>query len=110
MKNICILAAGVFLLSLLGPACQTAEPAPTANFVEFADLNRIGLPVYGMSCPKCANNIVLQLKDLEGVRSVDVDMGSGFVTVHAEEGKVPTRAVLVEAITAAGFSVPTKKE
>ena len=110
MKNIYILAAGVSLLSLLGPACQTADPAPTVEFVEFADLTRIGLPVYGMSCPKCANNIVLQLKDLEGVRSVDVDMGSGFVTVHAEEGKVPTRAVVIDAITAAGFSVPTEKE
>ena len=100
------LGLALLFFSFLGGACQSTASAPILT--EFADDYRIGLPVYGMSCPKCANNIVLQLTDIEGVESVDVNMGQGFVTVNAAEGKVPSRAVVVEAITSAGFSVPPK--
>ena len=102
-------AACALLLPLLSFACQSTTPLQQAPLAEFRDDHQIGLPVFGMSCPKCANNITLQLLDLDGVRTVDVDMGQGFVTIQAEPGKVPTRAAVIEAVTAAGFSVPSEK-
>ena len=102
-------AACALLLPLLSFACQSTTPLQQAPLAEFRDDHQIGLPVFGMSCPKCANNITLQLSELDGVTTVDVDMGQGFVTVQAEPGKVPTRTAVVEAITAAGFSVPPVK-
>jgi len=96
-------------LPLLSFACQSTTPLQQAPLAEFRDDHQIGFPVFGMSCPKCANNITLQLLDLDGVRTVEVDMGQGFVTVQAEPGKVPTRAAVVEAVTAAGFSVPPER-
>jgi len=99
-------AACALLLPLLSLACQSASSGQTATLAEFRNDHQIGLPVFGMSCPKCANNITLKLSELDGVMAVDVDMGRGFVTVQAEPGKVPTRAAVVDAVTAAGFSVP----
>jgi copper chaperone CopZ len=106
MKLTSMRAACALLLPLLSLACQGTTPLQQAPLAEFRNDHQIGLPVFGMSCPKCANNITHQLIDLEGVMTVEVDMGQGFVTVQAEPGKVPTRAVIVEAITAAGFTVP----
>ena len=97
------------LLSLSSLACQSTSSSDATTLAEFKDDHQIGLPVFGMSCPKCANNITLQLSELEGVATVDVNMNQGFVTVQAEPGKVPTRAEMVEAIEKAGFTVPPKK-
>ena len=99
-------AAFMLLLPFLSLACQSTTTPQQAPLAEFRNELEIGLPVFGMSCPKCANNITLQLIELDGVVTVDVDMGRGFVTVQAEPGKVPTRAAFVEAVTAAGFIVP----
>ena len=102
-------AAFALLLPLFGVACQSAPPADASLLAEFRNDREIGLPVFGMSCPKCANNITLKLLELDGVATVDVDMGRGFVTVQAAPGKVPTRAAFVEAVTTAGFSVPSRE-
>jgi copper chaperone CopZ len=99
-------AAFVLLLPLLSLACQSTTPAQLAPLAEFRNDQQIGLPVFGMSCPKCANNITHKLSELVGVFDVEVDMGQGFVTVKAAPGFVPTREEFVEAVTAAGFTVP----
>ena len=97
--------AALSLLSL-SLACQSAPSQQSAPTSEFRNTEAIGLPVYGMSCPKCANNITHKLIDLVGVLDVEVDMERGFVTAKAAPGFVPTRDEFVEAITAAGFTVP----
>jgi copper chaperone CopZ len=99
-------AAFALLLSLFSLACQSASPNGTTTLAEFRNDQEIGLPVFGMSCPKCANNITHKLSELVGVFDVKVDMGQGFVTVKAAPGFVPTREEFVEAIVAAGFTVP----
>ena len=99
-------AAFVLLLPLLSLACQSSSSSDATVLAEFRSDQEIGLPVFGMSCPKCANNITHKLSELAGVFDVEVDMGQGFVTVKAAPGFVPTREEFVEAVTAAGFTVP----
>ena len=99
-------AAFVLLLPLLSLACQSTSSSDATVLAEFRNDQEIGLPVFGMSCPKCANNITHKLSELDGVFDVEVDMGQGFVTVKASPGFVPTREEFVEAVTAAGFTVP----
>jgi len=101
-------AALVLLLPLLSLACQSTSSSDATVLAEFRNDQEIGLPVFGMSCPKCANNITHKLIDLTGVFDVKVDMENGFVTASAAPGFVPTREEFVEAVTSAGFTVPTK--
>jgi copper chaperone CopZ len=109
MKLTNTLAAFALLLPLFSLACQSTSSSDATTLAEFRNDREIGLPVFGMSCPKCANNITLQLEQLEGVVTIEVNMSQGFVTVQAEPGKVPTRAEMVESIEKAGFTVPPKK-
>ena len=94
------------LLPLFVLACQGKSPDNATALAEFRNDREIGLPVFGMSCPKCANNITHKLVDLTGVFDVTVDMEKGFVIAKAAPGFVPTRDEFVEAVTSAGFTVP----
>ena len=108
MKITTMRAAFALLLSLFTFACQNTPYNDVTVLAEFRNDREIGLPVFGMSCPKCANNITHKLIDLTGVFDVKVDMENGFVTASAAPGFVPTREEFVEAVTSAGFTVPTK--
>src|SRR5690606_39235180 len=63
--------------------------------------------VRGLSCPKCANNVNLQLGKVEGVGETHIDMGAGEVRVVFDTLAPvnPSRAALARAITDAGFTV-----
>ena len=61
--------------------------------------------VNGMSCPKCANNITLKLKELPSVNEVLINMGIGEVIVAFGEGTHPSRDQLASAIDSAGFTL-----
>lgn len=63
------------------------------------------LKVRGMSCPKCANNITLKLKEVQGVSEVLINMGIGEVIVSFEETVHPSREQLASAISGAGFTL-----
>lgn len=67
-------------------------------------------PVYqvgvdGMSCPFCAYGIEKQLKKLDGVNQVKVDVAKGQVVVTMDDGKTLEKAQAVEAVKKAGFSL-----
>ncbi len=65
------------------------------------------LVVRGLSCPKCANNVNLQLDKVEGVGETHIDMGTGEVRVVFEPlaPTHPSKARLARAITDAGFTI-----
>ncbi|MFU8828402.1 MAG: heavy-metal-associated domain-containing protein [Phycisphaerales bacterium] len=63
------------------------------------------MQVTGMSCPKCANNITLQLKQVKGVEEVLINMGIGQVIVSFDAETHPTRDQLASAIQRAGFTL-----
>ena len=57
--------------------------------------------VTGMTCDHCVRAVTTELIQLPGVRSVDVDLASGTVTV-ASDGPLDAAAVR-EAIDEAGY-------
>lgn len=67
-------------------------------------------PVYqvgvdGLACPFCAYGIEKQLKKLDGVKQVDVNIEKGQVTVTMVDGKTLDRSQVEPAVKKAGFSL-----
>ena len=89
------------------PAAASREggtPEFSARPIEGAEATIV---VRGLSCPKCANNVNLQLGKVEGVGETHIDMGAGEVRVVFDTLAPvnPSRAALARAITDAGFTV-----
>lgn len=59
--------------------------------------------VNGMTCDHCVRAVTTELVQLPGVRSVDVDLASGAVTV-ASDGPLDVESVR-EAIDEAGYAL-----
>jgi len=59
--------------------------------------------VDGMTCGGCANNVADELKRLDGVSDVDVDLTSGVVSVTSDR-PMPADAVAA-AVHDAGYEV-----
>ena len=57
--------------------------------------------VSGMTCDHCVRAVTTELIMLPGVRSVDIDLGEGAVTVTSDEPLDPE--VVREAIDEAGY-------
>lgn len=93
MKKLILIAAAL-LAACAGPTQQVSAESYTYSST---------LIVKGMSCPNCANNITHELKALPGVEHVQIDMGSGEVSVHSNE-TLPPDFQLQEAVRAAGFT------
>lgn len=87
-------------MSSTAPATQqvSSESAPI-------EASSALLKVKGMSCPKCANNITLKLKEIQGVNDVMINMGIGEVLVAFGDDPHPSRAQLASAIDQAGFTL-----
>lgn len=94
-----------------GEAGQAMAPASSATAPASYDAgapieaSTAVLRVNGMSCPKCANNITLKLKELPSVNEVLINMGIGEVIVAFGEGTHPSRDQLASAIDNAGFTL-----
>ncbi len=59
--------------------------------------------VVGMTCDHCVSAVRSEVRSIDGVRSVDVDLASGLVTVESD-GPLATEAFLA-AIDEAGYEV-----
>ena len=59
--------------------------------------------VVGMTCGHCVSSVRSEIERIPGVRSVDVDLATGKVTVHSD-GPIEPDAVLA-AIDEAGYEV-----
>lgn len=64
--------------------------------------NKTVLSVQGMTCPSCLHHVQSALRDLEGVRKVDVRLREGKVTVETQ-GQEPTVTAMIEALREAGY-------
>ncbi len=85
------LAFGLSLIVLAG-AALAAPPA-------------YKLRVDGLTCPFCAYGIEKKLSVIAGVKTIDVDIRSGTVTVTMTEGAKLDEAMAREAVKAAGFGL-----
>jgi copper chaperone CopZ len=61
--------------------------------------------VTGMTCGHCADAVTSEITTLTGVRSVEVDVSSGRVTVTSD-GPIPVED-LRAAVTEAGYELVT---
>jgi copper chaperone len=60
------------------------------------------LNVSGMSCSSCVRHVELALREIEGVRGVEVQLREGKVLVKHDAGAAP-ESELVEALRDAGY-------
>ncbi len=61
--------------------------------------------VNGLGCPQCATNIDLQLERVVGVKTTNVDLSNGKVTVGLAGNNRPSPARLGKAVADAGFTL-----
>ena len=64
----------------------------------------------GLMCPKCANNVTLQLEKIRGVEDIRVNMDQGIVRVKLTGDHHPSEADLAQAIEDGGFTFRSVKE
>lgn len=75
------------------------------SLAAFANGPQYALGVNGLACPFCAYGIEKQLKNLEGVNQVTVDIAGSRVLVTVKEGVTLTREKASQAVDEAGFSL-----
>ena len=68
-----------------------------------AELLEAKLQVNGMTCPFCAFGIEKKLRDLEGVKEVEVLLDEGIVHLSFQERNTATVHALQQAIDRSGF-------
>ncbi|GAA5155158.1 hypothetical protein GCM10023321_28030 [Pseudonocardia eucalypti] len=77
-------------------APQEAQMAVQAPF-------RITVTVTGMSCDHCVGAVTEELRALSGVRSVDVTLGTGAVTITSD--RELNGAEITGAVAEAGYAL-----
>lgn len=99
MKTSTALLAAALLL----PLAVTAEEAkPTKAAEAQAGDAKVTIPVGGMTCGGCVNNVGSSLKKLDGVKAVEVNLEQKKAFVTYDASKVGPKE-LVAAISEAGF-------
>jgi len=67
-------------------------------------LEKVEIKISGMSCAHCVARVEKSLKNLDGIKEVQVDLETGKATVQYDSKKVePSK--LEDAIKEAGYSV-----
>ncbi len=101
MKTSTALLAAALLLPLAA-AAEEAKPAKPVSATVAAAEAKVAIPVGGMTCGGCVNNVGSSLKKLDGVKSVEVNLEQKKAFVTYDASKIGTKE-LVAAISEAGF-------
>jgi copper chaperone len=78
-----------------GASADAASPEQPGHTSEFK--------VTGMTCGHCVSSVTEEIEQIDGVGEVSVDLGTGAVTVTADQ-PVPAAAVTA-AIRRAGYQI-----
>ena len=78
--------------------------APLAPLLAFAADTGYEMRVDGLACPYCAYGIEKKFKAIEGVKTIDVDLEKGLVSVCASDTTSFTDEQLIRLFTDAGFT------
>ncbi len=70
---------------------------------------KVTIEVDGLACPFCAYGLEKNLKQIEGVESIDINIDEGSVLLGIAEGKQISENVVLKKIKAAGFTPGTIK-
>jgi len=87
-KNI----AAIALLSMLATA------------VALADETQYRMRVDGLACPYCAYGIEKNLKKIDGVEEIEVDLNNGLVIVNVADGVALTDEQMRKLFSDSGFT------
>jgi copper chaperone CopZ len=66
-------------------------------------MSAITVTVTGMTCEHCASSVREEVASIPGVTTVDVDLGSGKVTIDSEQQVEP--ASITSAVEEAGYQL-----
>jgi len=69
-----------------------------------ADGGQYQIRVDGMACPYCAYGIEKNLKKIDGVEEIVVDLNKGLVTVNVTDGTTFSDSQLTKLFSDAGFT------
>ena len=70
---------------------------------------RVAIEVDGLACPFCAYGLEKNLKQIEGVESIAINIDEGSVLLGIADGIQISESVVIEKIKAAGFTPGTIK-
>lgn len=106
-----ILAAALSAAALLltacasGPGLSTASASDATFSTDPITADTATLTVQGLGCPLCAHNLDKQLLELDGVKEVKVDLGTGSVDVALAGSARPSPADFARAVDRSGFTL-----
>jgi copper chaperone len=89
----------VFLLLSLS-ACATSEKIDAHQGLSCSTAQ-----VSGMMCEACASTISTNLKKLDGVKDVVVDVASGTVNVYADPTHIPSTSSVKKIVEHSGYQL-----
>jgi P-type Cu+ transporter len=89
----------------------TSPPVANRAVTNRALLNRLHIPIHGMTCASCVTRVERALKKVEGVVDASVNLATESVTIHTAPNVAPAQARerIVAAIVDAGYDVPAEK-
>ena len=112
------IAALALVLVLIATGCQSGpangsaitQAIPEGSSLDVTstapiDAPRAVLVVHGLGCPLCAHNVDGQLSAVQGVKDVEVDLGTGNITVGLADAPRPSPAQLAAAVDRSGFTL-----
>lgn len=75
-----------------------------ASAPALADNTQYQMRVDGLACPYCAYGIEKNLKKIDGVGKMEVDLNNGLVIVNVSEGVTLTDEQMSKLFTDSGFT------
>jgi len=67
-------------------------------------MGKVKIEVDGLSCPFCAYGLEKNLKDVENIKDIKIDVENAFVLLKISEGKSVNEQLLRKNIKDAGFT------
>lgn len=105
MNFIPALVAAAALASCATPPDTTASAASTpAPSTAPIAADSVTVLAFGLSCPNCALNVVLQLKNFDGIEIGELDMGRGALPLRFTRMPHPSEADIANAVRRAGYT------
>jgi len=101
MKNIVKKLVILTLLMSTFGYVQAETKIKTKSFTQSETYIKVW--VDGLACPFCAYGLEKQIKKIQGVKNLHIDLNRGFITFTAISEKKPTEEILKKLVKEAGF-------
>ncbi|MBL4575911.1 MAG: cation transporter [Opitutaceae bacterium] len=69
-----------------------------------AEVSHVSIAINGLGCPFCVYGLEKQLKKVDGVKKVDIELKTGLAFVTLENGTYPNISMFQNAVKKAGFT------